>query len=259
MLTSEPLRQEACLRKERLFQKEQRMDLQQRFSPSTTWVSDQHFAAPADVPELAQAQGLVRHKRSRRRLWLIIVGILFFVLAGGSLVYFLSPSRVTQETHTFMLGSHPKLILQITAGSLHVQSNGPDNRLTIVAVEHVKEIGSLSHPSVTYQQSSDGNMVNVRVQGRTIVGLTALDFEVTAPRGCDLQLETRFGSITVVVPGSEAFHVEMTGGLGSISSDFPEVQVHGLAASGDVGDTTRATITLHTLIGLLRLEKGAEP
>ncbi len=74
------------------------------------------------------------------------------------------------------------------------------------------------------------------------------------------QFETNTGTVDVTLLGNSSFHVDATADTGSITSEFPEVNVQhpdvsGANAHGDVGNPPRATVTLKTDTGSISLNK----
>jgi DUF4097 and DUF4098 domain-containing protein YvlB len=75
------------------------------------------------------------------------------------------------------------------------------------------------------------------------------------------QFMTNTGSINVTLPASSAFHLDATTDTGSITSDFPGVNVQhpnftGAIAHSDVGSSPQATITMTTNTGSITLHES---
>jgi DUF4097 and DUF4098 domain-containing protein YvlB len=61
------------------------------------------------------------------------------------------------------------------------------------------------------------------------------------------------------LPADSSFHLNASSDTGSINSDFPVNVQHsgaGASASGDVGSSPKATVTLHTDTGSISLHKA---
>lgn len=73
------------------------------------------------------------------------------------------------------------------------------------------------------------------------------------------QFQSSTGDVNVSLPSDANFHVNANTNVGSISSDFSEVAIQqnivGASASGSVGSTPSATITLTTNTGSIHLQK----
>lgn len=71
--------------------------------------------------------------------------------------------------------------------------------------------------------------------------------------------QTDSGDVNVSLPSNSPFHVDASTGSGSISSDFPEVNVQsndsGANAHGDVGTSPNATVNLTTDSGSIHLQQ----
>jgi hypothetical protein len=73
------------------------------------------------------------------------------------------------------------------------------------------------------------------------------------------QFQSSTGDVSVSLPSNASFHVNANTNVGSISSDFSDVAIErnivGASASGDIGSTPSATVTLTTNTGSIHLQK----
>ncbi len=73
------------------------------------------------------------------------------------------------------------------------------------------------------------------------------------------QFQSNTGDVNVSLPSNASFHVNANTNTGDISSDFSDVAIErnivGASASGNIGSTPSATITLTTNTGSIRIQK----
>ena len=74
------------------------------------------------------------------------------------------------------------------------------------------------------------------------------------------KFQSHSGDIDVSLPHSTSFHVDLVSNSGTITNDFPIVTTHpsgadGRQASGDVGTSPQAIITLQSDSGSLHLRQ----
>lgn len=68
---------------------------------------------------------------------------------------------------------------------------------------------------------------------------------------------TNPGSITITLPASAAFHVDISNNGGVIQSAFPQVVVSGDEAHGDVSKAPFAQLEIESNGGTIQLNKGS--
>ena len=104
-------------------------------------------------------------------------------------------------------------------------------------------------------QATDG-MVSGNTELVTNTG--SITFNGSIDRSGYYRFETNTGSVTVTLPSESAFHMTASTDTGSINTNFPGVtvqhhQVAGADASGDVGSSPQATVSLRTNTGSINL------
>jgi hypothetical protein len=154
------------------------------------------------------------------------------------------------QTFTFDLGGAETLEVDLNVpatSDLNISTNGDD-----ITVENVS--GHLM------LESNAGAMraTNVTLMGDSTLksNAGAITFSgALVPGGTDL-FDTNGGNVSVTLPASAAFHVDMTTNAGTIQTDFAEVTISGAEAHGNVGQPPYAQVTMSSNAGSLALLKG---
>jgi Putative adhesin len=116
-------------------------------------------------------------------------------------------SHSTSNTHgtngpaerdlTFQVGASPTLILKTDAGSVTIK-RGSSKTIAVQTTKHASNGGNLNDMQVTYSQSdSTVNVAFHRAETFNYVQGARVDFTISVPQTCDLQLTTRSGNIQV--------------------------------------------------------------
>ncbi len=169
---------------------------------------------------------------------LLLFGLLAF---SGWLLYTrrvrisLSGEAQAAETHTFVVGAQPTVVLKNKTGSIKLRS-GQQGQVSITTTRR----GYLFSPrldretQITYNQDSTTNTVTARAGSWRPFGKNAINFEVVVPPEADLQIATNFGIISV----------ENVAGQINLKSDAGTIQATGVTLRGksrlksDVGTIT---------------------
>lgn len=177
--------------------------------------------------QYAQEQPAQRPRRWRRpRFWVILAAIalliLFFSLLGEDflafwgvlleivvacgiialiVMFFIAFSRrhsvSSTETHTFSVGTQPKIILKEDVGTIRVHAGGEERQVVIQATKR-SHILLGDNIKVGYDQNTARNSITVKVNnGWSLFGKKWVDFDITVPRLTDLELKSDAGSISV--------------------------------------------------------------
>jgi hypothetical protein len=130
-------------------------------------------------------------------VFLILLAIvLFMFFSRRSYSY---TNRSTTESRTFQVGQHPRIVIKNVMGSIRVQPGGEGQEVTVQATRQMH--GWLSNRAdnvVDYNQDFVKNRITVKTEGGlTMIGKKSVDFVVTVPQTCDLELTSDAGSITV--------------------------------------------------------------
>jgi hypothetical protein len=124
--------------------------------------------------------------------------------------------------------------------------------------------GSIDVTGVSGQMVLTSNTGSITAIGGTVSGNTGLitntgsiTFNGSIDQTGNYQFVTNTGSVNVTLPGGSAFHVNASTDTGSINTNFPGVTVQhqgmGANASGDVGSSPQATVSLRTNTGSINL------
>ena len=123
--------------------------------------------------------------------------------------------------------------------------------------------GSIGVSGVSGEMVLSCTSGSVEVRDGTLSGQTLLitttgsvTFNGALNRIGSYRFETTSGSVNVTVPSESVFHVEATTMTGSFHTNFPGLEVQhlmGHQASGDVGSTPQATVSLRTMTGSIKL------
>lgn len=110
--------------------------------------------------------------------------------------------------------------------------------------------------------SNTGSIVardgTARGSTQLITNTGSITFNGSIDRSGNYRFETNTGSVNVNLPGDSAFHMTATTDTGSINTTFPGVIIQhrslvGADASGDVGSSPQATISMKTNTGSINL------
>ena len=125
--------------------------------------------------------------------------------------------------------------------------------------------GSIDVTGVDGQMVLTSNTGSIQANDGTASGNTELvtntgsiTFNGSIDRSGNYRFETNTGSVNVTLPSDSAFHMNASTDTGSINTNFPGVtvqhrQVVGADASGDVGSSPQATVSLRTNTGSINL------
>lgn len=125
--------------------------------------------------------------------------------------------------------------------------------------------GSIDVTGVSGEMVLTSNTGSLQVTSGTVSGHTSLTtntgsvtFNGAIDRNGTYNFGTNTGSVNVTLPAASAFHVNASTDIGSINTNFSGISVQhnqtiGASASGDVGSSPRATITLKSNTGSINL------
>lgn len=125
--------------------------------------------------------------------------------------------------------------------------------------------GSIDVTGVSGQMMLTSNTGSIQANDGTVSGTTELvtntgsvTFNGSIDRSGSYRFETNTGSVNVTLPSDSAFHLTASTDTGSINTNFPGVTVQhhrvvGADASGDVGSSPQATVSLRTNTGSINL------
>jgi hypothetical protein len=136
-----------------------------------------------------------------------------------------------------------------SAASLQLKTNTGSIDVTGIS-------GQMVLTSNTGSITASNGMASGNTQLITNTG--SITFNGSIARSGTYQFQTNTGSVEVTLPADSVFHVNASTDTGSINTNFPGVivqhrQVVGADASGDVGSSPQATVTLRTNTGSVNL------
>lgn len=171
----------------------------------------------------AQTPRKKRRSRSSSLFWLLAAIILIALIANpvgedfvalfwrvlipaviivGLLALFFAISRnrrsvSSTETHTFSVGTQPKIIMKNNAGAIRVHPGGEEYQIVVQTTRRGR-VWMGGHIDVRYDQNTAKNSLAVKASGGwSFIGSQWVDFDITVPRNADLELKNDAGSITV--------------------------------------------------------------
>ena len=134
--------------------------------------------------------------------------------------------------------------------NLQVQNGTGDIAVTGIEGKSSLTNGTGSIEATQVKLSSDSKL-------QTSTG--SVNFSGSIGGSGNYQFQSNTGDVNVSLPSDASFHVNANTNTGDISSDFSDVAVErnivGASASGNIGSTPSATITLTTNTGSIRLQK----
>ena len=131
---------------------------------------------------------------------LIFLGVIvstIAVLRNRGAVTFRNTRAV--ETRTFLVGTHPTIIVKDDIGTIRVHSGGQSDTVSVQTTrQSTGWTGNNNNPQVYYDQRSDDNIITIKsAHGWRILGKNSVDFDITVPLTTDLQRRTDLGKIYV--------------------------------------------------------------
>lgn len=195
--------------------------------------------------------------------WLIAV-----VLAFVGVAAIISNWRVVtipMPLRTFQIAEHARLVINNGAGKVEIK-RGEDNVVSVAATKRASGIGvSPEGLQVDYEQHSDNLNITNKIHWNIFqFGYRAVDFEITVPANCDVQLENGAGK--VAVQGTTGT-VRVRTGSGSIQAHDLRGQIAMKTGSGRIESsnlqgqidlrTGSSRIEAHGLQGQINLRTGS--
>ena len=140
------------------------------------------------------------------------------------------------------------LLMVPTVSNLNITTNGDD--ISVTGVQGVQTFSS-NGGSLHVSQDTLMGTSTVETNGGSITFDGALD-----PQSQD-HFSTNPDSITITLPATASFHVDITNNGGVIQSDFPQVVISSDEAHGDVGQPPLAQLEIDSNGGTIQLKKAA--
>jgi len=229
----------------------------------------------------------VRRRRSRPVLRVIIT-----LLILGGIAFFVY--RAQMDT-MITAGTHPTVIIEDCLGFVHVHAapvsdevilqgpwtlftsysqdrasntvniNGCDLNIAVPANSDVKiDADNIDVTGVSGQMSLTTNGGSITLLQDTLQGQSTLDNNggpirfsgALDPRGTT-KFSSNGGLIDITLINNAAFHLDVTGILNTITTDFPGIQVQSDEVHANVGQPPYATLSLQVNDSPIVLHKGA--
>jgi putative adhesin len=228
------------------------------------------------VPRQMQGGNYRQRPYSRRGrgpwFWIILAFIIFSLISGGSRFssgFGNGPDFGHNSfEHGQMMG---KPIDYTVSGQATIVINDLNGNVTVIEGQSNTDVSFQTVGGNSFSGNSNDIQQGISQNGDTITATTQdpVDLQVTVPNGANLslntgsgnisfdgtfdttgttQFQTTNGDITVTVPSSSSFHLDASTNSGSISSDFPNVNVQnntsgsGQSVNGVVGGGSQSQV-----------------
>ena len=187
----------------------------------------------------------------------------------------------TKATRTFTVSSNPVLQLSNDVGSIHLQTNGAGNSISVQTVLSGDDTSGLH---VRYAQQGDTVTITgtstkrmnapvnsphinftITIPDRTVVHVTShvgeIVYQGTIAAGVSDQLKNDTGNITVTLPKDATLRLVATALTGDVQVDFPNVPVTeqnlvGSQAQATIGRNPTASLTLTVAVGNIKIHQA---
>ncbi len=147
-------------------------------------------------------------------------------------------NNATAGTRNFQVGAYPLIVINGHGGNVNIQAGS----MSIVVVT-ARQQGNINGTGVVYNQANDGQGHD-RISIATNPGNRNVDYDITAPRATQVQVQVDGGSMAV--NGISGVTIDTGGGNLDIEDIHGPVDVH----------TENGDITGNTLTGSMVLEVG---
>lgn len=203
--------------------------------------------------------------------WALVVVLV--VAALGALATNWRIVTVPMPTRTFQIAEHARLVITNGAGKVAIR-RGEEGIVSVAATKRASGLGvNPENMQVNYDQRGDSVNILTNVAWHIFqFGMRSIDFEITVPENCDVQLENGSGRVAVqgargnihVRTGSGSIEtsdlqgqIAMKTGSGGIRASNLRGQVFVQTGSGGIqGSGLQGQIELKTGSGGIRMEQG---
>jgi hypothetical protein len=195
--------------------------------------------------------------------WLIVIVLAF--VGAGALIANWRIVTIPMPTRTFQVMEHARLVINNGAGRVAIR-RGEEGVISVAGTKRASGIGiDPERMQVNYDQRGDTLNISSLVGWSMLqFGLRAVDFEITVPTSCDVQLDN--GSGRVAVQGTNGT-VRVRTGSGSIQAHDLQGQIAMKTGSGHIESsnlqgqidlrTGSSRIEAHNLQGQISLRTGS--
>src|SRR5436309_6675771 len=131
--------------------------------------------------------------------WLTWVVVIVLIIAGlAALATNWRVVTIPMPTHTFQIMEHARLVINNGAGTVAIR-RGEEGLVSVTATKRASGIGiDAERMQITYNQYGDTLDISSRMIWSILqFGLRTVDYEITVPSSCDVQLQNGPGPVAV--------------------------------------------------------------
>ena len=200
--------------------------------------------------------------------WLTWGVVIVLIIAGlAALATNWRVVTIPMSTRTFQIMEHAQLVINTGAGAVAIR-RGEEGMVSVTATKRASGIGiDTEHMEINYNQYGDVLDISSRMAWSILqFGLRTVDFEITVPSSCDVQLQNSSGR--VALQGTSGVIRVRTGG-GSVHAHDLQGQIAMKTGGGRIeADNLQGLIDLRTgggrieaqhLQGQINLHSGGSP
>jgi Toastrack DUF4097 len=200
--------------------------------------------------------------------WLTWVVVIVLIIAGlAALATNWRVVTILMPTRTFQIMEHARLVINTGAGAVAIR-RGEEGMVSVTATKRASGIGiDTERMQINYNQYGDVLDISSRMDWSILqFGLRTVDFEITVPSSCDVQLQNSSGR--VALQGTSGVMRVRTGG-GSVHAHDLQGQIAMKTGGGRIeADNLQGSIDLRTgggrieaenLQGQINLHTGGSP
>src|SRR5437773_2389668 len=200
--------------------------------------------------------------------WLTWVVVIALIIAGlAALATNWRVVTIPMPTRTFQIMEHARLVINNGAGTVSIR-RGEEGMVSVTATKRASGIGiDAERMQINYNQYGDTLDISSRMAWSILqFGLRTVDFEISVPSSCDVQLQNNSGR--VALQGTSGVIRVRTGG-GSVHAHDLQGQIAMKTGGGRIeADNLQGLIDLRTgggrieaenLQGQINLHTGGSP
>ena len=131
--------------------------------------------------------------------WLTWVVVIVLIIAGlAALATNWRVVTIPMPTRTFQIMEHARLVIDNGAGNVAIR-RGEEGMVSVSAIQRASGIGiDTEHMQINYNQYGDTLDISSHMTWSILqFGLRTVDFEITVPSSCDVQLKNGSGRVAV--------------------------------------------------------------
>jgi hypothetical protein len=131
--------------------------------------------------------------------WLTWVVVIVLIIAGlAALATNWRVVTIPMPTRTFQIMEHARLVINNGAGTVSIR-RGEEGMVSVTATKRASGIGiDAERMQINYHQYGDTLDISSRMAWSILqFGLRTVDFEITVPSSCDVQLQNGSGQVAV--------------------------------------------------------------